>query len=447
MNALHSYQHVGARFLAERNVAFLLDTMGLGKTIQAIRGADLVGARRILVLCPAIARIGWAREFQAWQTTDRSIAVVRSGSDLQKQDVIGADVLLVSYTMLASEKSRRALLTRRNQVLICDEAHSLKEPKAVRTRAVYGSRINRATGLAALADRVWLLTGTLFPNHPAEVWTHLAALLPAQLEEVVGSRRKADFIERFCVTTEDGRIVGGKRIDELTAILRPHALRRTLDDVALELPPLTWSNVTIEPDKLPPKPEMAPEELAVVESARSKILDGESLTAADLMHISTLKRWVGVAKAPAVADLLSQETEPTVVFAVHSAVIDTLAASLLRGECAVIDGRTPVNARQDAIDNFQAGKVRVLICQMAIASTALTLTAAAHVVFAESSWTPSDMAQAATRCHRIRQTRPVLCRVVSLAGSLDEIVNAVIVRKMSVISQIDSEIRTPAMQE
>lgn len=159
MAELFAYQRVGAQFLAERHVAFLLDTMGLGKTVQAIRGADIADIRSILVLCPAIARVGWQRAFKYWQQRDRSVAIATSLKDLQKPEVIGADVLLVSYTQLASEKARRALLTRRNQLLICDEAHSLKEPKAIRTRAVYGSRINRATGLASVSERVWLLTG------------------------------------------------------------------------------------------------------------------------------------------------------------------------------------------------------------------------------------------------------------------------------------------------
>lgn len=245
----------------------------------------------------------------------------------------------------------------------------------------------------------------------------------------------------FCVTNGDEKIVGSKKTGELAALLKPHVLRRKLEDVAIELPPLLWSDVIVQPESLPPEPELSTETIAIIESAKQKLLDGDMLTPADQMHISTLRRWIGIAKAPAIADLLLQENEPTVVFAAHSAVIDSLASALGQ-DCAVIDGRTSPSFRQDAIDNFQAGKVRVLICQMAVASTALTLTAAAHVTFAEASWVPADMAQAAARCHRIGQTRPVLCRVVSLAGSLDEVVNATLIRKLKTIDEIDAEIRS-----
>jgi hypothetical protein len=46
VKALYPYQQVGAAFLAARIIAFLLDAMGLGKTIVSIVGADLIRAIR-----------------------------------------------------------------------------------------------------------------------------------------------------------------------------------------------------------------------------------------------------------------------------------------------------------------------------------------------------------------------------------------------------------------
>jgi SWI/SNF-related matrix-associated actin-dependent regulator 1 of chromatin subfamily A len=272
-------------------------------------------------------------------------------------------------------------------------------------------------------------------------------LLPEQLEDVVGSRRKDAFLEHFCVVRDDGRIIGAKRVNELAALLRPYVLRRTLDDVAIQLPPLRWADVLVEPDDLLPKPEMSGEELQVVQSAETKLRDGEALTPADLMDLATLRRWTGIAKAQAVADLLSEEAERIVCFAIHREVIDMIQ-NVLGDAAAVTDGRTTPEQRQRAIDGFQ-GRIpgctpRILICQLAIAATALTLTAAAHVVFAESSWVPAEMAQAAARCHRIGQSRPVLARTVSLKGSIDEIVNATLRRKLSVIASVTLSLSTEA---
>lgn len=48
--SLFPYQREGVEFLAARRVALLLDGMGLGKSAQAIRAADAIGARRLLII-------------------------------------------------------------------------------------------------------------------------------------------------------------------------------------------------------------------------------------------------------------------------------------------------------------------------------------------------------------------------------------------------------------
>ena len=67
MSTLMPHQEVAVPFLAERGFAFLWDEPGLGKTIDAIAAADAVGARKILVVCPAVVRTHWADEFETWQ--------------------------------------------------------------------------------------------------------------------------------------------------------------------------------------------------------------------------------------------------------------------------------------------------------------------------------------------------------------------------------------------
>src|SRR4051812_43178128 len=79
--ALFPYQEEGAQWLATKRRALLADDMGLGKTAQAIRAADLIGAERILILCPAIARTNWVREFSKFSRRGRSFSTVLSATD------------------------------------------------------------------------------------------------------------------------------------------------------------------------------------------------------------------------------------------------------------------------------------------------------------------------------------------------------------------------------
>ena len=58
---LRDFQILGSLFLQLRKYACLFDDMGVGKTPQAIDAVrDL---KRVLVVCPAVAKYNWQNEF------------------------------------------------------------------------------------------------------------------------------------------------------------------------------------------------------------------------------------------------------------------------------------------------------------------------------------------------------------------------------------------------
>jgi hypothetical protein len=136
-----------------------------------------------------------------------------------------------------------ALLRGPFDLLICDEAQALKSINAARTLAVYGRG-----GVAERAERVWILSGTLAPNHPGELWTHYRCLFGGRLDYW-------KFVERYChikQTSFGQQIVGANlaRTAELADILRPHILQRRQRDVLPDLPALRWGLRRIDPDIL-----------------------------------------------------------------------------------------------------------------------------------------------------------------------------------------------------
>jgi SNF2 family DNA or RNA helicase len=108
----------------------------------------------------------------------------------------------------------------------------------------------------------------------------------------------------------------------------------------------------------------------------------------------------------------------------------------------VINGQTATNKRQPIIDEFQGRLPNKTLDWIAvhidIASTAIDLTAANDVVFAETTWVPKDVQQAAMRCMGINQSKRVLARIMSLKGSIDEAISETIVRKSRTISKIET---------
>jgi SWI/SNF-related matrix-associated actin-dependent regulator 1 of chromatin subfamily A len=98
--------------------------------------------------------------------------------------------------------------------------------------------------------------------------------------------------------------------------------------------------------------------------------------------------------------------------------------------CTGITGETSESERRDAVATFQGDPdCRAFVGNLKAAGTGLTLTAGADVDLFESAWAPADNAQALMRVHRIGQTRNVQARFITLANSIDVVVNDTIERK------------------
>lgn len=452
---LYPFQVTGANWLAERETALLADAMGCGKSAQAIVACDTIRAKNILLIVPGIARANWEREINQWSIYRRSIGIVSSTA----KGVPDTEVVIVSYSILSSVDVLKKLLKRQWDVLICDEAHYLKNRQAVRTKCVYGGKCDRTKGLAAQAKRVWLLTGTPIPNNLAEIWPHARALFP---QAAMGYEKYFSWVDHFCVVndTYGTKVVANKNVEDFVKRMKPYTLRRRLEDVMPEMPEIRFAQVVVEPEALPPKSQEMKDAEAVVKTAIAQRLqeDGREgeLTEEDLraieysagMHMASVRKWTGVAKAHAVAQLVKEDftsgMDKVVIFALHREVFKILL-ELLPGSKA-IHGGTPMAERDRLIDMFQgriAGeKLDILLVHIDIGSTALTLTASCNVVFAETTWVPKDVQQAAKRCHRIGQTRPVLARIVSLRDSIDESVGSVLTRKSASISRVENALTT-----
>lgn len=443
------YQRIGGDFLAGRAQALLADDMGLGKSCQAVLGCDLVGARNILVFCPASVRVNWEREFHRFSPLDRDCVVLMSGKDAPD-----ASVVVCSYDLLANEKLLKKLLARQWDVMVLDEAHYLKERTTMRTKAVYGK-------LARHCAHVWRLSGTPAPNNASELWTHLKSA-------GIVTEPYWDFVYRYCSGFDSNfgfKITGHKNTDDLKQLLSQFMLRRKKEEVMTELPPITFQEVTVERSAVELDPvfyeqtrgkttQQFHEELKnsdqTLRNALKALSDSKYSNSDDKARVLegmagsmvTLRRYIGMAKLPKVCEILTHELDmdlidKIVIFAIHRDVIEYTRQKLARFGAVTLYGGTAPLQRQKNIDKFQKDKkTRVFIGNVLAAGTGITLTAAHEVAFMEADWVPANNAQAAMRCHRIGQTEAVRVRFFSCAGSVDEEVMSTLRRKTAELAKI-----------
>lgn len=448
---LFPFQAVGAAYLAARRFALLADTMGLGKTAQAVRAVDLAQAVEVLVLCPGVARTGWVREFHRWSPLGHTTTPLYAGKDL-----VPSGVAVCSYDLAIGKAMRAKLLSRRWDALIIDESHYLKERTAARTRLVYGKRCDRVGGLAGQATHIWCLSGTPMPNNPSELWPMLNAA-------GYGGKGYHSFLRATCTgyhTDYGYQVTGVKNAPALRQAVSQIMLRRTWDDVEQELPSLTYRTHYVSPTEVDPMLfldrgwDRDPEAMRAALSRDAALVGGllhikniadrtRALTAA-ASGVAQLRRYVGLSKVSPVAELVTQllADDPAgkvVLFAYHRDVLLLLQLALAAHKPQLYWGGLAARKKERHVHHFiNKPHCRVFLAQIQAAGTALDglQKVANTVVIAEPSWSPAENAQAVMRVHRNGQARPVKAFFVSAAGTIDEQVVRVLRRKTEMLAEV-----------
>jgi len=445
------YQRAGIAYASARAACLIGDEMGLGKTVQAIGVSNMdATVKSVLIVCPASLKITWQREWQKWDVKGLSVGIANGSFP-------NTDVVIINYDLLV--KYRPAIDARQWDLLIADEVHMAKNPKAQRTKALFGDKEKPAIQ----AKRRVFLSGTPILNRPCELYTLVKALDPNGL-----GKSWSGYHVRYCaaVQTRFGwDVSGASHLDELQNRLREtFMVRRLKSDVLKELPAKTRQVVS-----LPVTPSMAAllkregaayDEWQEAQEAIDALNELGEDYADDVRRLrvemetaftemSALRHEVALAKVPAVLEQVAGSLEgganKIILFAHHLDVIDALMEGLDAYNPVKVTGSMSGPQRQASVDAFQNdANCRVFVGNIRAAGVGLTLTAASLVAFAELDWVPGNLCQAEDRAHRIGQTDNVLVQHLVFDGSLDAIMAKTLISKQSVIDRaLDTPTQAP----
>ena len=443
---LDPYQEEGATWLANtpHPVLYLADQMRVGKTPQAAAAVGLLKARRTLVLCPGIVRLGWLTEFKQF-CPDKGIAanavVLYKSTDAEKIDE-NTRLVICSYDLLGSGPVFSALYARGMvfgfDVLILDEGHYLKETRSKRTQRVLGPRMTGDEGLAGLARRTWWLSGTPTPNDPSE-------LFPFMRQAGLWPKSRSEFVDRYCIGYHDGfdfKVTGTRRQAELFAKLEPYMLRRLRTEVGgVEL---RIGNISIEPRDIDPSDPLV-DRLAKMEPGYAKKLtkalkDGDMEALAGIKSIATIRRLIGIAKVSGVYEVVRNSLDAdlnrkVVLFGIHRDPLRYLRGLLRPYGAVLVFGGMNAEKRDRLVNSFQVGsKRRVFLANIATAGLGINLSVADAVYIYEPSWSPAENEQALSRIINVRQPVVKEGYFIGMANSIDDAVARVFARKARDIS-------------
>ena len=457
---LLAYQKAGVEYASAARRCFIADDMGLGKTLQAIATLEFVKSNLdkfgenaepypAVVVCPPTLVLNWAKEYEKW-LPHRKVATVKNRKDFPEG---GFDVLVVGYSNIKAWENQ----LRGFRSYIFDESHYCKSPDAQRTKAAI--KMSRS---AAKESIVLCLTGTPVTNRPAEYAPQLDIL--GKLGEFGG---KWGFYRRYCAAFRDRfgqwNISGHSNLDELNDRLRGNCyIRRTKEQVLEELPPVRHAKVIVDGTSAGMKEYRKAEEDIVKylaeRAAEIAVELGESPKSAavrakmraerneHLVRIGVLRKLAARAKMPAVTEWVESHLEAgkkVVIAAHHREIVDELASKYgnlkIQGGMDVSD----VEAQKSRFQNEPVEDAPAMVLSIQAAKTGHTLTAAEDVLFVELPWTPSDVDQTYSRCHRLGQKGSVTATYLLCAETIDEQIYNIIERKRGVVTAaIEGEIPT-----
>ncbi|MCG7308291.1 MULTISPECIES: DEAD/DEAH box helicase [Brachybacterium] len=458
----YPYQHIGALCVAAGGRHLLADEPGLGKSVQGILAAVLLGAQRWIVACPPVAQSNWAAEIERCRVPehiDGAIAVIRPGRKVPELPERG--MVVVTDSLLAAPTRSELLedlMEWNADVLIYDEGHRARNWDSQRSKAM--------RRLAHSATERFVLTGTPLMTNPADLPSLLE--ITGQLKPIFGSRTA--FMNRYTRSYDIQvgsqtitKVVPAKQhLGELGDILREQVwVRRTKEQVLPDLPEKQHSTMIVDvpPTEYRKATREVQEKIAQYLRDRSRELGGapsegevRAWCADQMGCVSLLRRAAGLSKTPAAAEHISEWVEstsrqengetvydrPLIVWGIHQVVMDSLDEHLekLGVPHAVINGKTSMVQRDRIKDAYQDGKIAVILANIVAAGVAITLTRGSDALFVETEWIPDLVSQAEDRQHRIGQERTVMVTTMVAPGTLDHTIQRVLRKNIEVLDQV-----------
>lgn len=422
---LRDYQKEGFRWMCRLDEwgagACLADDMGLGKTVQAIAFMLHKSSKGpSLVIAPKSVVPNWAQEIARF--APQLNPVVLNNTSKRQGVVNGAgpmDVILCTYGVLGTESQ---LLQSRNWNVAClDEAHQIKNRDTLVSHA--------AMDLNA-ASRI-ILTGTPLQNHLGELWNLFQFINPGLLGTW------PVFRDSFILPHLDyeHRML----LKEMT---QPFILRRTKEDVLLELPEkiVTTHMVELSYNEMKVYEEMRrlaetkfKKHKTAEERKEAKTLNLNFFTELMKLRMAACSmrlvydRWKEpstkiMALFDILTNVLSNPQNSVIVFSQFTSFLAMVKTELANRNINYyyLDGQTPLEKRQEMVREFQEGGRQLFLSSLKTGGIGINLTAANYVILLDPWWNPAIENQAMDRAHRIGQQRVVsVIRLIS-AQTIEE---------------------------
>jgi SNF2 family DNA or RNA helicase len=445
------HQVDGVEWLIASDWCMLLDDMGLGKTAQAITAANNLEKRSVIVVaCPNTVKEVWAEEIAKFSTVPAMVLVPKGPTKIRKESILhvvekaneydGNRWIIVNYESLRFF-SDAFLKATDGAILICDEAHRLKNARAKVTKIVE----------ASTPRKLWLLTGTPIANRAEDLWSLMNIVRPG-----LAGFYWYDFERNYIIRNKFGGISRYQNLGFLADKLSRVSLGRKKENCIdlpdklfekriVELSPTekktykrmkdsmrTWLEDDVsEPPTISQTAEFTTRFIRlrqITDGLVSEGGDGQKSWSKELTKISeAIQAWEDSGR------------RRCVMWFQYVDVLKKAAEMLRRAQVGLIHGGVTTASRKEEIVQWAARDESILLCQMDTAGVGLNLQAGDLQIFVDLPLTPMQRHQCIDRLHRIGQQNSVTIVDIIAKETVDEKILATLAKKIDIANYVESK--------
>ena len=405
------YQHEGVLFAAKAGRALIADEMGLGKTIQAIGAAELLRKEQhissVLIICPTSLKYQWQSEIERF--SDSSVRVIEGLPLARAQQYTGPEFYkIVSYHTVINDIG--AINSAGYDMIVLDEAQRIKN---------WNTKIALAVKKIKTPYCV-VLTGTPLENKLEELYSIVQFIDPFRLGPFY------QFLNRYQIKNETGKIVGYQNLNEIAEMLRGLLLRRTKKEVLSQLPermdkilfvPMTQAQKDMHEEfngivaRLVQKwqrmgflNEKDRQSLLINLNLMRMVCDSTYIVDQTTRHDTKIQELMSI-----LDECFEQSDEKVVVFSQWERMTRLVAQELdlLGIKYEYLHGGVPSQKRKALFDNFNNDPDCRVFLSTDAGSTGLNLQSASMLVNLDIPWNPAILEQRIARIHRLGQRKNV----------------------------------------
>ena len=428
----HPYQEAAEEWILHHKKCGLFLDMGLGKTVITLSAVKRLledyAITKVLVIAPLrVAQTVWTEEGQKWDHLKGLRFAQVLGSQHTRMEALArdADIYVINRENVAWLVNHQAKLKKWPfDMIVVDELSSFKNPKAERFRAL--RRVLPAV------RRIVGLTGTPAPNGLLDLWSQIFLL------------DQGERLSKYITHYRDRWFVPGARNGQVIYSWEPRAGAE--QEIYAKISDICISMKTEDYLKLPDRIDVTyPVQLTETAQRAYNMLEkdlvlplaGEAITAQNaavltgkLLQLSNGAIYdedgnyieLHNAKLDALEDLIEAANgEPVMVYVSFRSDQNRILKRFPQARLLL----SPKDQ-----DDWNAGKVPLMVAHPASAGHGLNLQKGGHiVVWFGLTWSLEQYQQANKRLHRQGQTKPVTVYHVITAGTVDEQVLKVLTGK------------------